>query len=88
MNDAETTNAKKPKIESNDSVLNKRVKKLEGKTFEQIILGNFKAFMAGLILGALIALYVVWDEKQERKELKKELIEYMEKTVTKVTAGK
>ena len=86
MNDAETTNAKKPKIESNDSVLNKRVKKLEGKTFEQIILGNFKAFMAGLILGALIALYVVWDEKQERKELRKELIEYVDKAMIRVTS--
>jgi len=86
MNDAETINAKKPKIESNDSVLNKRVKKLEGKTFEQIILGNFKTFMAGLILGALMALYVVWDEKQERKELRKELIEYVDKAMLRVTS--
>ena len=81
----------KSKITAADDGITKRVETLErkgGGTVEQIILNNFKAFCTGLFLGVLIALYTVWNERQERKELKRELIEYVDKSINRMTINK
>lgn len=73
-------------IKASDDDIKQKVKKLESRRFQSttdFVLNNLPAFSVGLIVGALIAIYIIWNEREQRKELKRVLIEYIDKTVRK-----
>ncbi len=53
------------------------------KTPYGVIMKSPVIFVCGLFIGVLIMGTLLWVEKQERKELKQELIEYVDKMVIK-----
>ena len=76
------SDAKRKKLSTDIDELRKEMNELKkDKTPYGVIMKSPVIFVCGLILGALIAMYIICDEKQERKELKRELMEYIDKTV-------
>lgn len=56
------------------------------KTPYGVIMNSPVIFVCGLFVGVLVMGYMLWTEKQERKDLKQDLIEYVDKMKEKTKA--
>ena len=81
--------AEMEKIKEGIDELRKEMNELKkDKTPYGVIMKSPVIFVCGLFIGVLVMGCYTWHEIEERKELRKELIEYVDKMVTRIEANK
>lgn len=83
FNDQDNNITDKPSLkvlEDRITDIENRFRKIPKTTFELLSTAPI-AFIAGVIMGAIFIMYTIWNEKTERKELKRDLVEYCDKIV-------